>query len=176
MVSNIWQYSQKPVRCFPIMCYVLFKLLCPILNIVITMSSLVPRSFLNVSTLFWMACKCLPLASLSHLTLPFSNSFFPNNMLPFRFWRFYIYFNILFFNCLFSFYPEFIQPLIAQNSYMSWGPNHLNLITFLYMQGWTVFKIHVLEIQNTILYFVFWYLWNKKNPKSKWIEDSTPQL
>ncbi len=99
MVSNVWQSSQKTV-CFPIMCNVLFKLQRPILSLVITISSLlVPPQLLNASSLFWMAYRCLPLASLSHLrchSLPFAS--FPNNILPFRFWHFYIYFNILFFS------------------------------------------------------------------------------
>ncbi len=32
-----------------------------------------------------------------------------------------------------------------------------------YDQGWAVFQIHVFEIQNTILYFVFKYLLKKSN-------------
>ncbi len=78
MVSNVWQYSQKPVGCFPIMCNVLFKLLCPILSLVITISSLL------VPTLFWKAYRCLSLASLSHLrchslTASFQTIFFPSD-------------------------------------------------------------------------------------------------
>ncbi len=96
-ISNVWQYSQKTVGCFPIMRNVLFQLLCPILSLVIPISSLiVPPQFLNVSTWFWMAYKCLPLAPLSHfrchsLTASFQTIFFPSD------------FDVFIFTSIFSF-------------------------------------------------------------------------
>ncbi len=109
MVSNVWQYSQKPVGCFPIMCNVLFKLLCPILSLVITISSLlVPPQFLNVPTLFWKAYRCLPLASLSRLhchslTASFQTIFFPSD------------FDIFIFTSIFSIVIVCLANLSTQN-------------------------------------------------------------
>ncbi len=67
-VSGIWHWSQNPVGYFPIIYRVLFNLLCPFLNLVITVSSLLFHPlFSTVPTLFIITYKCLPFSSWSHL-------------------------------------------------------------------------------------------------------------
>ncbi len=59
-VSGIWHWSQNPVGYFPIIYRVLFDLLCPFLNLVITVSSLLFHpSFSTVPTLFIITYKSL---------------------------------------------------------------------------------------------------------------------
>ncbi len=68
-VSSSRHPSQNPVWCFPIIFSVLFRELCPNLNLVITASSLLfPIPTLSSLTFLCIWYKCLPFSSLSHLS------------------------------------------------------------------------------------------------------------